>query len=297
MTKKSEKIATIQIFLVAILWGMFPIVVNKGSQHIQPIFFAASSVLLSCITIFIISLFKKSLKELKNKRGWKLGIIVAITGTAIPEALLFIGSQLTSGINTAALLLSEIIFTLLIMPFLGERPTLYKTLSGLLVLAGAFMILFKSSPDGINIGDILIFLSTMTFPFGNYFSKKILNEISAETLMIIRYSVGGIFLLALSFITEDSSLFLASAKEYWIYIFINGIVLSAFTNTIWYKGLKHLEVSKAISILMTFPLFSLIFLIIFFKEIPSPYQLIGLIVITIGGICSSLLKKSTPPNS
>ena len=293
MTKNSETIGTLQIFLVALLWGMFPVVVNKGSQHISPLFFAATSVFVGAITATIISLIKKNLKEITNKKAWKFGIIVALASTTFPYALMFIGSQLTSGINTAALLLSEIIFTLTITPFLGEKPGIYKTLSGFLVLTGAFMILFKGgSGSGINTGDILIFFSTLSLPFGNYFGKKALAYITGENLLIIRYLVGGIFLLLMSFTFEDKTAFISSSKEYWPYIAINGILLLGLTNTLWYKGLKKLEVSKAISILMTYPFFSLIFLMIFYKEKPSFYQLLGLIIIVMGGFFSARSGKT-----
>ncbi|MCK5062170.1 EamA family transporter, partial [Candidatus Parcubacteria bacterium] len=54
------------------------------------------------------------------------------------------------------------------------------------------------------------------------------------------------------------------------------------------------DISKAISLAMTFPLFSLIVLIVFFKEIPSTFQWVGILVMAIG-VYFSIKRTSTDP--
>lgn len=291
MNKNSEKLGTILIFIVAVFWGMFPILVNKGSAQMPPLFFAAISLFVGGMTAGTVSFLRGSLRQIWNKKVLFYGSIVAFMMSAFPYSFMFVGSELTSGLNTSALLLSEILFTLLITPFFGEKSTLYKILGGLLVLTGAFLILFKGG--NVNVGDILIFLSTITLPFGNYFAKKALRIVSGENLLIIRYTVAGFLILVASFFIEDASLYLPSVQNFWPYIVISGGLLLGLVNIIWYAGLKHLEISKAVNIMMTFPFFSLIFLILFYDEKPSTVQVIGLVIIVLGGYLSVKVSKNS----
>jgi len=57
---------------------------------------------------------------------------------------------------------------------------------------------------------------------------------------------------------------------------------------------KKLDISKAISLGMTFPIFSLIVLIGIFKETISTYQWIGVIIMMVG-VYFSIKRPSTDP--
>lgn len=278
-TYSQERKSYLMVVMVAIFWGMFPIVINKGSQYIPPLFFAAVSLLTATVVTLIVSLVHKNTESLFTKKALIAGCIVGFCMAAFPYALMFLGAKMTNGINTSALMLSEIIFTLIISPLFGEKATLNKTIGGILVFLGSGIILFKGG--SLNTGDILIFLSTITLPIGNHFAKKAIETLPPENLMIMRYGIGGTILLILSFLVEDRNQF-ASSMEYWPYIAINGVLLFGIVNTIWYKALKFLEVSRAVFILMTFPIFSLIFLTVFFDEVPKIYQLLGVAIIIAG---------------
>jgi drug/metabolite transporter (DMT)-like permease len=287
--KKQEDLGTIMILIVAVFWGMFPILVNKGSQHIQPIFFGATSVIVGGITALILSLIKKDLHNVFNKRAFPWAMGVALFTSTLSFGFMFVGSKLTSGINTSALMLSEIIFTIIITPFFGEKTTLNKVLGGILVLIGALIILFKGGE--LNFGDFIVIICTVFLPFGNHFGKKALQYISPENLLTLRYLFSGAVLLLMSFVFEDSSKMLPSLINFWPYIAINGILFLGLVNTLWYNGLKKLPISKAVFLLMTYPIFSLIFLVLFYKEIPNSFQVVGVFIVVAGAYFSSKITK------
>lgn len=287
--KDQEDVGTIIILVVAVFWGMFPILVNKGSQHFQPLFFGATSIITGGFTALLLSLLKKDLHNIFNRKALPWAIGVAIFTSTLSYGLMFIGSKLTSGINTSALMLSEIIFTILITPFFGEKTTLNKVLGGFLVLIGALIILFKGGE--LNLGDFIVILCTVFLPFGNHFGKKALEHISPENLLALRYLFSGTFLLLMSFIFEDPGKMLPSLVNFWPYVALNGILFLGLINTLWYKGLKRLPISKAVFLLMTYPIFSLIFLVLFYNEIPNSFQVIGIFVIVAGAYFSSKITK------
>lgn len=289
-SKNKECSGTMTILIVAVFWGMFPILVNKGSQHFQPLFFGATSIIVGGITALVLSLIKKDLHNIFNRKAFFFAMGVALFTSTLSYGLMFIGSKLTSGINTSALMLSEIIFTILITPFFGEKTTFNKVLGGLLVLIGALIILFKGGE--LNLGDFIVIICTVFLPFGNHFGKKALEHISPENLLALRYLFSGIFLLLMSFIFEDSSKMIPSLVSFWPYVAVNGILFLGLVNTLWYRGLKKLPISKAVFLLMTYPIFSLIFLVLFYKEIPNSFQILGVFVIVVGAYFSSKIRKN-----
>lgn len=60
MKLSQERISILSVLVVAFFWGLFPIVVNKGAQHIPPLFFAAVSILLGSLTTLTVSIIKKT---------------------------------------------------------------------------------------------------------------------------------------------------------------------------------------------------------------------------------------------
>lgn len=116
-------------------------------------------------------LFSRQVQRVEEKNAYYSLILIAFCIVIIPYSLFFIGSSKTSGINSSILLLTEIIFTLIFTPFVGEKTTAFKIVGALGVLIGAALILYNGF-FRLNIGDFLIIASTITYPLGNYYSKK-----------------------------------------------------------------------------------------------------------------------------
>ncbi len=138
----------------------------------------------------------------------------------------------------------------------------------------------------------MIILSTIAYPIGNFYAKKTLNWLSSAGILFIRFLLGGLFISVLAIIFESPKLNFTS-KE-WSLILFTGIVLLGIMKMIWYEGFKRLDISKAILINKISPLFSLIILVFYFKEVISIYQTLG-IAIMMFGVYLSVKRKSTDP--
>ncbi|MFH1744729.1 MAG: DMT family transporter [bacterium] len=281
MSKKQENIGVIFALASAAMWGMFPVLVNQGTQSIPPITFAAITTLFAAGGSFIYAATEGELHELKNKKAYVPLIMVTFLIVIIPYILFFIGSSKTSGMNSSLLLLSEIIFMLLFTPFIGEKNTAKKLLGSLGIFAGALLILYNGKFD-LNTGDLLIIASAVTYPVGNFYAKKALNSFSPAIVLFARFLLGGLFILAVALIVEPQANISDIVSTHWRLILFTGLILLGLSKILWYEGLKRLDISKAISLSATFPLFSLIILIGFFKETPSSFQWIGIIIMAIG---------------
>jgi drug/metabolite transporter (DMT)-like permease len=255
--------------------------------------FAAVTTLFAACGSFIYAAFKGKLHELKNKKAYSSLIMITLCIVIIPYTLFFVGSSKTSGINSSLLLLSEIIFTLLFTPFIGEKTTITKLIGAIGIFIGAALILYNGKFN-LNIGDVLIIFSTITYPIGNFYSKKALNFVSPAIILLVRFFLGGIFILAIALLIEPQAHIFEIISLHWGLILFIGMVLLGLGKILSYEGLKRLDISKTISLAMTFPIFSLIVLIGFFKEIPSIFQWIGIIIMAVG-VYFSVKRQSINP--
>ena len=288
-----ETEGTILALFSAALWGVFPVVVNRGSHHIQPLFFAAVSTLLAAAGSLGYAAFKGKLIELKNRKSYADLCMITLCIVIIPYTLFFIGAGKTSGINTSLLLLSEIIFTLLFTPFIGEKTTIEKLIGAFGVFCGAAFILYRGSFQ-LNTGDILVILSTATYPVGNFYAKKALALVSPSVILLVRFFLGGLFLLLLSVFMETPPAMGAVIVKNWPLLLLTGLVFLGAGKIVWYEALDRLDISKAISLSMTFPLFSLIVLTGLYKETISPQQAVGIAVMMVG-VFFSARRSSVDP--
>jgi drug/metabolite transporter (DMT)-like permease len=293
MADKQETKGVILAIVSAALWGMFPVVVNRASRHIPPLTFAAISTLLAAAGSLIYTALKGDLRELKKREAYSSLLMVTLCIVVVPYILLFVGSSKTSGINTSLLLLSEIIFTLVFTPLIGEKTTVEKLTGAFGVLVGALLILYNGR-FRLNGGDMMVIASTVTYPIGNFYAKQALARVSPSTILLVRFSLGGMFMLLLAMLMESGPHTVHTVFIGWPVLLLTGLVLLGVGKIVWYEALGRLDISKAISLSMTFPLFSLMILIGVFKESVSPYQWVGIAVMMVG-VFFSIRRSSVDP--
>lgn len=264
----------------AITWG-FVVATHRWVHIFSPIAFGAITSLIAAIVSFGLVLQQRSLADFKKPSIYVPLLIISCTIVVIPHIFLSLGTQRTSGTNTAILMLAEIIWTLLRAPFFGEKITRNRIIGATWVLVWACFVLWQWSFD-LNLWDILILLSTLSFPIGNFYTKKVLTKISPMTAMFFRFLLGWLFLFAISLYFEPHAYDPTIWMQYIRYILFIGIWLLVWGKILRYQALKHLEVSKAIPLIMTHPLFSLSIFILFFWEQLSLHHIIGMIIISAG---------------
>lgn len=291
-SKKQELIGTIFILLAAITWGAYPVVANEAVKIIPPLFFVGWSIFIASLFLLIYLAQQNKLNELKNKKVYFNLLMVTVCVVVIPQILFFIGVTKTSAVNASVLLLSELIFVLIFTPFIGEKNTLYKYLGAFGILIGSFFIMYKGGLN-LNAGDILIFFSTITYPVGNFFAKKSLNEVSPATVLFVRFLLGGIFIILFSFYFEKSFQFLNPLVDHWKIFLLNGLVIFALSKMFFYEAMKRLDISKCVSLGLTFPLFSVLILVMMGQTIGGR-QLVGMAIIAVG-VYFSIKRQSVDP--
>jgi drug/metabolite transporter (DMT)-like permease len=288
---KQENNGVILALMSAAFYGIFPVVVNRGSRHLPPLFFAAVSTLLAAAGALIHIALQGKLSELKSRESYASLLMVTLCIVIIPYTLFFVGSSKTSGINTSLLLLSEVVFTLMFTPLIGEKTTFEKLAGAIGVLIGSALILYNGG-FRLNAGDAMVVASTITYPIGNFYAKKALARVSPSTILFVRFGLGGVFLFLLATFVEPVNL--TTILGEWPLLIFTGFFVLGLGKILWYEALGRLDISKSNSLGSTFPLFSLILLVGVFRESVSRYQWIGIVLMMVG-VFFSAKRRSVDP--
>lgn len=279
---RKKKSHYIEYFILtqAILHGFFPILMNYSVQKMPPIFFIGITTLLSSLGFILILAVQKKLRELFNKKAFPLIMRVTLFNVILSNVFIFLGTHETSGINTALLLQAEIPLSFLVLGLVyKEKIPRSRIMAGSLVFLGTLLVLYDGQLS-INRGDVFIVLGTLFYPFGNHYAKQALKFVSPSTILFMRSLFGGIVLLSLSMHFEQKlALSFPSFKNELGLILIQIFFYLILAKIIWYEGFKRMDITKAISIAMTYPAFSLVFAMIFLKEVPNVYQMAGMALI------------------
>lgn len=283
MLSALERKGEIWILLQVMLFALFPLVVSFVTKIISPLLFAGVSMLLAGTVTFFYLLFTHQWKFLINRKTMMYMLLATLFIGVFPQIFIFIGASKTSAINVALLWQMEIFFTFLICSFwYGERITLQKMVGAFMILLGATVILYQRGLH-MNIGDLLIILGTAFFPIGNILTKECLKLVSPSLILFVRSMLGGTLLFSLSmFFERIPANPIPIFQQYGWVFFVNGVLLMGISKLMWYKGLQYLDISKAISLGLSAPAFTLLYTFLFFQEIPSFFQGIGFILVMTG---------------
>ncbi len=293
MKSNQESIGVIFTLTSALLWGIFPILANAWSGIFPPLFFGAIISLCTAMGSIIWMIVRGKTHELRITKAYFSLFMVSMCIICIPSILFFIGTSQTSGINSSVLMLSEIVFTLMFTPFIGEKNTTQKYIGSVGILIGGALVLYKGGGLHLNKGDILILLSTITFPIGNFYSKRALYYVSPSVVLSVRYTIGGLGILVASLLLEPQAHTWLNIEKYMSFFILVGGILLTTCKVTFYEGMKRLDISKVISLEMTYPFFSVLVLYLFFDQHIIWYQIVGICIMVLGAFYSMKRKSET----
>ncbi|MFA6457821.1 MAG: DMT family transporter [Patescibacteria group bacterium] len=278
-----ERSGEIFILTESILWAAFPIVSFATYQFISPIFAAAWSTFFATVFFGALVLFQKKWKELKNRAIWNPILWATFLIAVVYYALFFSGLKKTSVGNAAIIMQMEVWFSFVFFGLIlrKEKYSRAAFLGAAVMFVGIFLVLFRGSFE-LNRGDFLILLAAAVPPAGNHFQQIARKKVSAATLLFIRSLLATpfLFLLARFFESAASQNFTAALP----FLLLNGLLLFGFSKILFIEGIHRISVAKAVSLNTIVPIFTLFYTLVFFHEVPTVWQLVGLPFVVVGAI-------------
>jgi len=270
------------ILLEVFLWSLVPIISIITFATIPPLFTAAISIFCAAIFFATNLTINKEWKTTTSSETWKNILGATIILGILFYTFLFIGMKHTTASNTSLILNMEVFFAMIILGPLVKQEKInnLQILGAILMVVGSSFIIFPGTFHP-NKGDILILLITPILPIGNLFAKKALKDVGPSYLMFFRSLISGAFILSLALLTEPIPS-LSLLQESWIFLAINGFILSGFRTLLWLRGIKLINISTANTIATISPAFTLILAYFILHEVPTPWQIAGFTPIVLG---------------
>jgi drug/metabolite transporter (DMT)-like permease len=273
-----------EIYVVAsaILWSLFPIFSKLSFASIPPLFTAAFSILIAAVFFSVMITVKKEWGEIGIKSSWADILHATLIVGVIYYSLSFMGIQRTTAGNVSIIALTEVFFSMTILRVWKKESLRKKYIAGsLLILAGAFVVLFPGGRLQLNGGDLLILAAAAIAPAGNFFQQRAREKVGSNMIMFIRSTLSGICILILAFCFEPVPSILNILTSIF-FILANGLLLMGFVKIFWLEGIHRIPITKAVALNSVGPVFTLLFAFLIIGEVPSVWQLMGFLPMLAG---------------
>ncbi|MCQ2410907.1 MAG: DMT family transporter, partial [Elusimicrobiaceae bacterium] len=168
--------------------------------------------------------------------------------------------------------------------FLREIPNKSQLAGSTLLVAGVLIILLKEPYTPRWIGDLLIVGSTWMLQAGSAVAKKLPKHLDHHLIGMARnlFALPAlvIILAGMYFFNEPflfkPTLVLGGILGY------TGFLKYGLAMVVWYKAIRHLDLSKVTAIYLSYPVLSLLISAALGLETPSLHQLLGLLITCAG---------------
>jgi drug/metabolite transporter (DMT)-like permease len=274
-------IGYISAIVAAILFGCVSTIGKPILSTVNPLLLS-SIVYLTAGLFFTPSSVKVSSKI--TKKIFFLILISAISGAAIAPIVFFQGLKMSTAADTSLLANGETVFSILFALLIFRerlRPVGYIAVT--LILIGVFLVTtnldFHSSIFSLNIGNVLVILSTIVWGFDNNICKIIARQIHISRLIQLKALIGGTILIGTVIISGTP---FDIHSEQLIPIILLGIFGFAISLYLYLHSIKRIGVIKASSLLSLSAVFGLIFAVIFLRESIGINQVIAISVMIFG---------------
>lgn len=271
------------VVLEAILWSFFPIITIYIYKTIDPLFTLILSNFFAAAFFLVIIFAKNKWHEFKNKKALS-DILWASATLTILWLFLFTGLQFTTAGNASIFMLMEILFSFLYFGLWHKEKFSKAHITGALIMGfGAIFVLFPGE-FVFNKGDILIIIGATLGPIVNYFQQKARKQVSTETMLFVRNIVSMPIIATIAFFSNQTIPSLENLKIALPLLIISGTILFGLSKIMWVEAIHRISVSKAISLNTMCPALTLFFAYFLLNEIPSFWQIFGLIPMLIGAV-------------
>ncbi|MFI5347817.1 MAG: DMT family transporter [Elusimicrobiota bacterium] len=210
--------------------------------------------------------------------------------SALATVIYISALRYTTPVNAVILAQVEVLYsTLLSARFLGERPTLKQSLASLLVIAGTGLIVLRDLHSPRWRGDLMILATPWMYQVSHIFSKKLPRDLDALVLSGGRAAYGLIAMAPLcawamwrgaAWSWEPAALRL---------LLLQGVLMSSINFVLWYVAIRGMELSKATTILLSYPALTLVFSWGMGRETIHAVQIAGLACSMAGALWTARL--------
>ncbi|MDM8534913.1 EamA family transporter [Clostridiaceae bacterium HSG29] len=284
----------IYVLLAALLWGTTGSAQALAPTDASPLAIGAFRMLIGGSILFIIAIIKNPMSEFKTLNYKK--VLKASFAIGLFQPFFFLGIQITGiALGTVVAIGSSPIFSGIIELLEGKKISKVWLVATTFSIVGCIMLFTGKSDLKVNfIGILFSLFAGLLYALYVKFSKVLLNSYSRDIVNGTLFLLSGIILSPILFFVDISWVTTYSGSFVVIYL---GIATTTIAYTLFSKGLKNIEVEKAVSLTLAEPLTAALLGIFIFKEQLSFFSMIGLFLLFIGLVINSVFNKNTEENT
>lgn len=289
MSAASHKEIYITLTLTALLWGGNPVTAKYVVGQIEPMIavflrFAGISLILVCLT-----LFREGKQGIPRAAHWPTLLAMGSLGIFINSAFQFIGLAYTSAINCTLISATTPAMTAAFTSvFMNDKLSSQQWLGIAASLFGALLVITKGAllsitSLSINYGDILIFLSQVSWAFYSIKGRSIMQTLSPIATTAWTGLIGTVFFFVFAVIYGFNGQVILNTNGWlcMLYMILGSGVLAFCW---WNRGISRVGPNRTTIFTNIIPLAGMCFAILFLQESVNSSQLTGAACI-ISGIC------------
>ncbi len=189
----------------------------------------------------------------------------------------------TTPANAAIMAQVEVLYSaVLCIVFLGERVTGEQGLASSLVIAGTGLIMWHDLSSPRWKGDLMIVATPWMYQVSHMISRRLPKDVEPVTMAAGRIFFG--VLMSLPFCAWS---LLRGGAWSWepralMILLAQGVFMSCVNYILWYQAIGGMDLSKATTILLSYPALTVVFSWALGRESLSAVQLVGLVVTLTG---------------
>lgn len=279
-----EWMGTLLVILTALVSGIAVVVHKFFVSQIDPLIFTGVRAFFIGIIFLFISLYFTRNKKGFNKVSWRWLVSIGVIGGGFAFWMYFSGLSMTLAGRAGFIHKTLPVYAgILAFLFLKEKISKKALIAMIVMVVGLVVMQLSNLSFDVRLGDFLVLGATILWAVENTIAKKAMMDKESNWIVTFaRMFFGSLILLGIIIIVGKLSLIGALTTQQVIFIVISGILLFLYVLT-WYWGLKYINLSKAATILLIAPVITLVLGMVFLGEKLLIPQLIGSILILIGG--------------
>ncbi len=270
-----------------------------ATKLLAPIFVSGvGGILGGLILLFSMLIAKEKINLPEIKRNYKDIIKMVFLRGIFGMGMFSIGLSLTDGIKAIFFTKMEPYFVLGLYWFLFKEK-IQK--SHIFLLAIHVMGAFILSTGGnflsfgrVQLGDLFVILAMLFFALSYIPGRKLSQNLGAKASTMVTIGIGGTVLFLVSLFFVPSHVWDVTSVG-WIYLISSTILFNVFGLTFWFASLKNVKGWMVSALRALGPIAGAPFAYFMFKEVLSPLQIIGglIVIITSALIVREHLKKES----
>jgi len=272
----------------AFFWGTNPMIMKLGMQELHPVPFNALRLSVGLLAAGILLLLTRSWKPVQRADLPRF-LLVGVAGFFLFQLCYSFGVNYTSA-SVAAIILGTLPINVALITrlFRIEHLSRRKVLGIAATFLGVILIaLGKHGGIGLAgsyvFGVVLLVISEVGYGTYTVFVKPLTVRYSIYQIIFIIMSISVLLFVAVSLPVFSPSAFIGLKPITWFSAVFSGIFPLAIGNILWSTGVKRIGSTNASVYGNLPPVFGVLAGIIILKEVLSPMQLLGALVI-LGGV-------------